>query len=69
MHCESYPPAIPVNASSLETNHSGGEVVVGPDKNGQHQDQAQYVGMAHDLMARAIYLGLRKMANLQQILY
>jgi hypothetical protein len=24
MHSESYPPAIPVNASSLETNHSCG---------------------------------------------
>ena len=69
MQCESFPPAIPVNASSRETNHNGGKVVVGPDKNGQHQDQAQNVGMAHDLRARAVYLGLRKMANLQQILH
>ncbi len=45
-------PAIPVYASSRETNHNGGKVVVGPDKNvyviigdvGRHQGQAQNVG-------------------------
>jgi len=45
-------PAIPVNASSRETNHNGGKVVVGSDKNvyviigdvGRHQGQAQNVG-------------------------
>jgi glucose/arabinose dehydrogenase len=44
-------PAIPVNASSRETNHNGGKVVVGPDKNvyliigdvGRHRGQAQNV--------------------------
>jgi aldose sugar dehydrogenase len=45
-------PAIPVNASSAETSHNGGKVVIGPDKNvyliigdvGRHQGQAQNVG-------------------------
>ncbi len=45
-------PAIPANATSRETSHNGGKVVVGPDKNvyliigdvGRHQGQAQNVG-------------------------
>ena len=44
-------PTIPVNASSRETNHNGGKVVVGPDKSvyliigdvGRHRGQAQNV--------------------------
>jgi hypothetical protein len=57
MQCGSYPPAIPVNASSRETSHTCGKVVVGIDKNvyliiddvRQHQDQAQNGGIGSRL--------------------